>query len=161
MATTVNYKHELERHRAQLAELLADREDVEVKIARLKKKVAAFAELCDESEFADGIDLDLGGLTDVCRTAMRASRKAWMAIADIQKIVEELGFPLDQYKAPAASITTTVNRLHDAGEVEVDRQMGETVKYKWAGKQAPAFPEVRARGIGQRRKTIGEMIAEG
>jgi hypothetical protein len=150
VTSRVDYRGELKKHRAALALLLAEREDVEVKIARLKKKVAAFAELCDEGEAVDpAIDLDLGGLTDVCKTAMRASRKEWMTIAEIQKTVEELGFPLEQYKAPAASITTTVNRLADSEEVEVDRRLGESVKYKWVGKRpvdAMLF-RVKARGL--------------
>src|SRR5271166_4384932 len=116
------YSVDLKREREILAGLLREREETEIKIARQKKRVAALAELCEESEFAEqAIDLNLGGLTDVCRTAMRAARKEWMSIAEIQETVSELGFPLNQYKAPAASITTTVNRLVDAGEVEAKR----------------------------------------
>ena len=156
MASRVDYRGELKKHRTALAVLLAEREDIEVKIARLKKKVAAFAALCDEGEAVDpAIDLDLGGLTDVCKTAMRASRKEWMTIAEIQETVKELGFPLEQYKAPAASITTTVNRLADSREVDVDRRLGESVKYKWVGKRSDAL---LLRGIGVAVPTILSLM---
>jgi hypothetical protein len=148
MAARVDYRNELRRHRAALALLLSEREDIEIKIAKLKRKVAAFAELCDEGDAVDPqVDLNLGGLTDVCKTAMRASRKEWMTIADIQETISELGFPLEQYKAPAASITTTVNRLADSGEVEADRRLGESVKYKWVGNRPKEAILFRARGL--------------
>lgn len=130
-----DYRNDLHEEREKLAQLLKSQEEMEVKIARQKKRVAALAELCDESEFTDQVlDLELGGLTDVCRTAMRGSRKEWMTIPEIQEAVKELGFPLHTYKAPAASITTTVNRLADAGEVVVSKRPGGGSEYKWVGK---------------------------
>ena len=66
------YIDDLKQEITELVKLLQDRDDIEVQIARHKKRVAALAELCDESEFGDQpLDLDHGGLTDVCRTAMR------------------------------------------------------------------------------------------
>src|SRR5208283_5985031 len=86
-------------------------------------------------EQVPGFDLDLGGLTDACRTVMRGSRKAWMTIAEIQEGLRELGFPLKDYKAPTASITTTVNRLAEpeVGEVVVEKHVGRANEYKWVG----------------------------
>src|SRR5947199_2052222 len=99
------YIADLLRESETLAKLLHERDEIEIKIARQKKRVAALAGLCDESEFGDGpFDFDLGGLADVCRTAMRASRKEWMTIAEVQAAIKELGYPLEKYKAPATSI---------------------------------------------------------
>jgi len=133
----MNPKDELEKEQQKLERLLQLQEKTEVAIARAKRRIAAWRELLDDSETGEllpEIDLDLGGLTDVCRTAMRASRKEWMTAAEIQQAIRELGFPLDQYKAPAASILTTVNRLVDNGEVVVERrsQPGAS-EYKWVG----------------------------
>jgi hypothetical protein len=118
-----------------LAKLLRERDDIEIKIARQRKRVSALAELCDESEFGDNpFDFDLGGLADVCRTAMRASRKEWMTIAEIQAAIKELGYPLDKYKAPAASITTTINRMVKEEEVRIaKRSTPGANEYKYVG----------------------------
>jgi hypothetical protein len=135
---TKDYRDDLKQERETLAKLLGEREEIEVKIARGKKRIAALAELCDESEFAEQVmDLDLGGLTDVCRTVLRASRKPWMSISEIQEAIKELGFPLDQYKAATASITTTVNRLVDGQEVVMDKLPQGGSGYKWVGRTLP------------------------
>ncbi len=133
---TRDYRTDFTVEEVKLIELLKEQEELEVKVARQKKRMAALAELCDDSDLADQVlDLNLGGLTDVCRTVMRASRKEWMTVAEIQQAIKEIGFPLHKYKAPAASITTTVNRLAESGEIAVDRRStpGAT-EYKWVGK---------------------------
>lgn len=137
---TPTHQEELLKAREELAALLRKKEEIEITIARQKRKVAAWSELCDESEIGDGatealesLGLDLGGLSDACRTAMRASRKEWMTITEIQETLKELGFPLDKYKAPTASITTTVNRLADAKEVVVEKRPGGASEYRWVG----------------------------
>ncbi|HEX4785061.1 MAG TPA: hypothetical protein VH350_12005 [Candidatus Sulfotelmatobacter sp.] len=123
-----------------MATLLAKRERIEIEIARQKRKVAALSELCNENEYSppanhvlEVLGFGLGGLSDACRTALRASRKEWMTLAEIQEALKELGFPLDKYKAPTASITTTVNRLVDGREVVVEKRPAGASEYKWAG----------------------------
>jgi len=137
---TVDHKKELVKAREYLADLMRKREEIEVAIARQQRKVAAWSELCDESEFSENVlqlsdllGIDMGGLSDACRTAMRASRKEWMTIAEIIETLKELGFPIDKYKAPAASITTTVNRLVAGKEVVVNKNSPGAAEYKWVG----------------------------
>ncbi len=129
------YMDDLKQEAQTLAKLLREKDDLDVRIARQRKRVSALAELCDESEFGDKpFDFDLGGLADVCRTAMRASRKEWMTIAEIQAAIKELGYPLEKYKAPAASITTTVNRMVETEEVAIDkRPIPGANEYKYVG----------------------------
>jgi hypothetical protein len=115
-----------------LAKLLQQRDDLEITIARQRKRAAALAELCDESEFGKPFDFNLGGLTEVCRTAMRASRKEWMTIANIQQAIKEIGYPLDKYKAPTASIMTTINRMVNDDEIAVE-QHDKAWEYKYVG----------------------------
>ncbi len=153
-----NYQNDLRLSRDELADLLRERERIEIEVARQRRKVAALAELCDEGtgdEPANSIamrdGLGLGGLTAACRTAFRASRKERMTIAEIQKVLKELGFPLAKYKAPAASITTTVNRMVEAKEVEIEKHPRGGSKYRWLG---PPDYQVKIRGF---RIELGEI----
>jgi chromosome segregation ATPase len=131
---TESNESQLHALRAELAKLYEQREETEVRIARTKRKLAILAELNDESEDSQVPDLQLGGLTAACRTALRASRKPWLTVSEIQTALKELGFPLDQYKAPAASISTTVTRLVEYGEVVADRRNNPAAtEYKWVG----------------------------
>ena len=129
------YARDLEEATMELGALTAQREDLEVKIARTKRKIALLSQLCDETDTLAPIpDLDLGGLTDAVRTALRASRKGWVNTTEIMNGLRELGFPLDKYKAPMASITTTVNRLVEAGYVEINRlPTPGASEYRWVG----------------------------
>jgi hypothetical protein len=166
---TPAHKTELLKAREDLAALLRKKEEIEIAIARQKRKVAAWSELCDESEIGDGVTdaleslgLDLGGLSEACRTAMRASRKEWMTIAEIQETLKELGYPLDKYKAPSASITTTVNRLVDNNEVVVEKRPGGASEYRWVGQvYANAYAGVFGRAIPEynRLRSLADLAA--
>jgi hypothetical protein len=138
---TIQIGAQLDKERKKLAELTALRERIEIEIAKTKRKVAAWAELCEECDTAGPpIDLDLGGLTQACITALRGSRKEWLNTTEIQAALKELGFPISQYKAPNASIATTVNRLVDDGVVVADKRLGAgATEYKWVGKVPADF----------------------
>ena len=65
---------------------------------------------------------------------MRSSRKVWLTITEIQAGLKEIGFSLEKYKAPYASITTTVNRMVEGGEVVTERRSNPGAsEYKWVG----------------------------
>jgi len=161
-----DYQEDLRLARATLTALLAARENIEKDIARQKRKIAALAELCNEGEFIDmSVDLDLGGLTVACITVLRASRKEWLNTTEIQTALKELGFPIHTYKAPNASIATTVNRLVEDGVVVADKRLGAgAIEYKWVGR-VPADHPVRKLGEGARYprhgaiNTIGDWMA--
>jgi hypothetical protein len=134
-----DHRKDLQKARETLATLLRKREEIEISIAKQRRKVAAWSELCEESEFSEAhytlADLDgkmhLGGWSAACRTALRSAFDKWMTVSEIQERLRELGFPLDKYKAPAASITTTVNRLVEAGEVESRDTIMRGHEYRW------------------------------
>jgi DNA-binding HxlR family transcriptional regulator len=152
-------KDELKREQEKLAALLQDREQIEVAIAKAKRRVAAWAELCDDSKTGEQIvDLDLGGLTEACRTVLRSSGKGWITTAEIQADLKELGFPLDKYKAPAASITTTVNRLVEAGEVAVNRRSNPgATEYRWAPTGRDVYaPHLDAKALKEKLASLTE-----
>jgi Cdc6-like AAA superfamily ATPase len=134
----------LEAAVAKLKRLLEDKERIEVEIARQQRKVVAWAEICDDSAYADPFDLGLTGLSDACRSALRGSRVEWMTTADIVTALREVGFSLDKYKAPMASIITTVNRMVEAGEVLSRTGENGVTEYKWVSK-IPNFEEQLAR----------------
>ena len=133
----VNAKEHLEKEREnKLAALMLEQERIAVEIAKTKRRMAAWAELAEESDIAlPPLDLDLGGLTEACMTVLRGSRKEWLNTGEIQRALKELGFPIDTDKAPNASIATTVNRMVDDGVVVADKRLGAgAIEYKWVGK---------------------------
>lgn len=159
MEKGIDTRKGLEGAVAELKRLMEQKERIEIEIARQQRKVAAWAELCDDSEYAEPFDLGLGGLSDACRSALRGSRREWMTVAEISTALKELGYPLDNYKAPAASITTTVNRMVEAGEVISVTAEPDPTRYKWVGK-ITNFEEQLARYAVEVRAATAQGIAE-
>lgn len=139
-----------------LSKMLVEQEQLEVQIAKTKRKVALLSQLCDETDTLAPIpDLDLGGLTEACRTVLRASRKEWMNSTEIKNGLAELGFPLDKYKAPMASITTTVNRMVETGDVVQSNNANPgAVEYKWLGMSNKSDAMRRFAAAHERRKHV-------
>jgi hypothetical protein len=155
---TSDYFKDLKRATKELAGLLANREQIEIEIARQKRKVAALSELCNEDEIVDLVpSLELGGLTEACTTALRGTRKEWLTTTEILAALKELGFQLGHYKAPIASITTTVNRLVEDGVVVADKRLGAgATEYKWVGRVVPTILPYTAVGQALIRQRMGE-----
>lgn len=128
----VDIQKELQKAKMDLIRLLGIRERIEQAIAKQKRKIAAWTELADAGEFSDAASIDLS-LTEACVTVLRSTGKQWASISDIQNDLREIGFPLDKYKAAAASITTTVNRMEDEGSVVSRKLAGGVKEYKWVG----------------------------
>jgi hypothetical protein len=123
-------RNDLERARQRLDELLAEHESVEVEIAREKRRIAALTQLVEGD--APETD-DLGGLSEACRSAFRASRKEWLGLADVRNGLRELRFPVNRYKSLAAMVVVTVNRMVEAGEVQLIRTKEGRKAFKWLG----------------------------
>jgi hypothetical protein len=131
------YKAELERERKVLGELLRQREALATKIAKQQTKVAALAALCDASEEIDDMtEMDLGGLTNACRTAFRAAGNKGLMPTEMRGALERLRFPTQTHKNILASIHTVIRRLEKAGEIRKgihDRHEGQDKSvYQWA-----------------------------
>jgi hypothetical protein len=142
------YQQDLLDARERLDFLLKWRDGLETLIARTKRKIALLTELTAES--AQAPDLDIGGLQDACITVLRSSKKDWLTAAEVQSELRDLGFPMDEYKAPQASVVTTINRLVGSGKVKADReQVPGTTLYRWA-ESTPTWVE-----------DFGRLIAEG
>jgi hypothetical protein len=131
------YKAELERERKGLAELLQEREALATKIAKQQMRVAALAALCEASEEIDDMtEMDLGGLTNACRTAFRAAGNKGLMPTEVRNALERLRFPTQTHKNILASIHTVIRRLEEAGEIRKaihDRHDGQDKSvYQWA-----------------------------
>jgi hypothetical protein len=122
------YHEDLEQERKKLTDLFRRREELEIMIARQKRRVSALAQLCEDQKTVHEV---LGGLSYACRTALRASRKEWMTIREIQRALIEFGFPLDQYEDPGPTVRTVINRLVHYEEVLVKKTTGRAHEYKW------------------------------
>ena len=134
VSKTDQYRHDLEVARQELSVLNAEREALEVRIAKTKRNIALLAALSDE-EGTEVPEFARGGLTEAIKTVLRSSTKTWMLVSEIQESLRTLGFPLEKYKAPYAAIATTVNRMAEPdGEVVANRSAipGGT-EYKWVG----------------------------
>ena len=132
------YKAELKRERTALAELLRQREELATKIAKQQTRVAALAALCEQSEeIANMTEMDLGGLTNACRTAFRAAGGRGLMPVEVRNALEQLRFPTQTHKNILASIHTVIRRLEQAGEIRKaihDKHIGEDKSvYQWAG----------------------------
>jgi hypothetical protein len=124
---------------AELSNLEADRDALEIKIARQKKRVAALAALAiadddeNKGEFSGLVD----GITDACRVVFRAAEKPLLPI-EVRDRVQALGLPPQANLL--ASVHTTIRRMKAAGEItEVFEPKGgqsALAAYKWSGESA-------------------------
>ena len=134
---TRGYKGELERERRALGDLLRQREQLVTRIAKQQTRVAALAALCEASEEIDDMtEMELGGLTNACRTAFRAAGNRGLMPTEVRGALERLRFPTHTHKNILASIHTVIRRLEKAGELRRaihDKYAGEDKSvYQWA-----------------------------
>src|SRR5260370_5455421 len=112
------YKAELEQERKVLGELLREREELETKIAKQQTRVAALAALSEQSEEVDDMaEMELGGLTNACRTAFRAAGNRGLMPTEVRGALEQLRFPTRSHKNILASIHTVIRRFEQAVEI--------------------------------------------
>jgi hypothetical protein len=99
--------------------------------------VSPFA-LCQQSEELDDMtEMDLGGLTNACRTAFRAAGNRGVMPTEVRDSLEQLRFPTRTHKNILASVHTVIRRLERAGEIRKaihHKYLGEDKSvYQWAG----------------------------
>lgn len=127
------YKADLGDARMKLAEMLTCRETVEFQIAKQREKVAALAVLAGESE--DTFEKMAMGLTAACRAAFRAAGQRGLMPTELRDAVKKLGFPIETYSNPMASLHAVIRRLAEKGEIRTSiRDMHDGVEksvYQW------------------------------
>ncbi len=128
----------VEQARGELAALFGEREELDIRISKQQRRLAALTALVDDSEETDRIlELNLGGVTDAIRTALRAAGRRGLTPAEITTRLIQLYFPVRSYKNFRASLNTVLKRLVKAGEVrrsihDVQEGRDESV-YQWVG----------------------------
>jgi hypothetical protein len=130
------YKLELEHEREVLADLCRKREELATRIAKQQTRVAALTALTDEGEVEQMAEMDLGGLTNACRTAFRAAGNRGLMPTEVRSSLQQLRFPRS-HKNMLSSIHTVIKRLEQNGEVRRaihDLHDGQDRSvYCWAG----------------------------
>jgi len=116
-------------------------EQLEVQIARQRRKVAALAVLGEQSGKDDDVtsELKLDGLTSACRSALRAAGRRGQTPIELRASLRQLNFPIDGYQNSLAVIHTILKRLESYKEVraaihDVHDGRDDSV-YQWIGPQ--------------------------
>src|SRR5437879_10259205 len=83
-----------------LRDLLERTGQLEVQIARQRRKVAALAVLGEQSGKGDDVttELRLDGLTSACRSALRAAGRRRLTPIELRASLRQLNFPIDGYQ---------------------------------------------------------------
>ncbi len=133
------YKVDLQQARDVLRDLMERIERLEVQVAKQRRKVAALAAHSEQSERGDGVtpELNLGGLTSACRSALRAAGRRGLTPLELRSSLEQLDFPIHGYENNMAAIHTILKRLESYKEVRVgirDVHEGrDDSVYQWVG----------------------------
>ncbi len=118
----------------ELAELYEKRQSLDIKIARQQQRVSALAVLADEVD--ETFEKMALGLTAACRAAFRAAGPQGLIPTELRDSLKRMGFALDRYSNPMASIHTVIKRLEEKGEIQNrihDKHDGaDKSVYQWA-----------------------------
>lgn len=128
----MTYRTDLDAAQKRLTVLLQQKEDLEIEVSKVKRQIAALTELtCDGEESGATAGLNLGGLTEACRTALQATKRP-LTITGLKSMLEFFEYPVEKYKSPLASIQTTITRMMDSGEVELVEMPDKNRRgYRW------------------------------
>jgi len=126
--------------------MFQQREEMDVCVAKQQRKLAALVTLLDDTEETDRLmELNLGGLTDAIRTALRTAGPRGLTPSEVTVRLKQLYFPVNEYKNFAASLGTVLKRLTASGEVrkaihDVHDERDQSV-YVWVGAIKNRFVE--------------------
>lgn len=142
---------------AELARMEEERNILDTKIAKQKKRVAALHELANSEDDAPAPTGLVEGLTDACRIVFRAAEKPLLPI-EVRDRVQALGLPPQNNLL--ASVHTVIRRLKESREIveEFHLQPGGSAPatYRWAEfKPRYGFPDPL-----NKSKIIGQRLAE-
>jgi hypothetical protein len=128
-----DYKIDLQKASAELADLYARLSNLEIEIARQQRRVAALKSLAEsDEEFEIPPDPNLGGLTESISSVLKAAFPTPLTTFQIRDSLIALHFPVHNYKNFRGSLHTVLKRLVDNGCVErgEDPKIGEPT-YRW------------------------------
>jgi len=129
--TQEDFRATLVKAREELAEKLREREEIETRIAQLKRIIAGVSDYVDESEETEQLlDIKETSLKGAIRTALRAIGKPATA-TDVKEMLKELNFPIESHSNPIGSIFTVLKRLITDGEVGMGPPHKNKATYVW------------------------------
>src|SRR5260370_25879259 len=138
MAYRTKAESAVEEAREELATMVRQLDELAIRIAKQKRRLAALVTLIDDSEETDQLmELSLGGLTDAIRTALKTAGPRGLTPGEITDRLRQLYFPVSEYKNFRASLGTVLKRLLTSGEGrkaihDVQGERDESV-YSWVG----------------------------
>jgi len=146
----------VKKAREDLARMFRQREELDLRIAKQQRRLAALVALVDDSEQTDQLlDLRLGGLTDAIRTALRTAASRGLTTGEVTARLDQLFFPVNEYKNFRASLGTVLKRLIASGEVRKspgDRLESNPTVYVWVGAIKNRFDTRSKERLGSRFK---------
>jgi hypothetical protein len=151
--TDNDYKKALDTARAEMAELIIKKAEIEKRMARLKQTIASLSAMSEEDEDEDirlyipsdieraqraaaaGIARMMAGrtigLTDAVREVLKAA-DGWQYPTEVRDGLERMGIDTASYSNILASIHTILKRLAAKDEVEEFKDSeGKGVSYRW------------------------------
>lgn len=134
---TKKYVDDLQEALRDLLLMTSEREQIEIRIAKQKKRVAALYELVQTDEDGAAFSGLVDGITDACRVVFRAAEKP-LSPSEVRDRVQALGLPPQANLL--ASVHTTLKRMREAGEIKeaIDAMQGKAppvIVYQWAGER--------------------------
>lgn len=127
-----DFRETLNAARQELAEKLRQREEIETRIAQLKRIIAGVADYVDESlETEKLFGIKETSLKNAIRTAMRALGPPATA-TDVRRMLKELHYEaIEEHNNPSASIVNVLKRLIADGEVAYGPERDGRKTYVW------------------------------
>jgi hypothetical protein len=123
--------------------LMEKRAEIEKELAQQNKAIAALSGLLGEKQ-----ELDVG-LTDAVLLILRTTRKALTA-TEIRNELREMGYDIDSFSNPMASLHQVLIRLDDKKAIHVSLNRDEKKTYTNITEQPPiniARPGTTVRGL--------------
>jgi hypothetical protein len=133
-----DYKSSFENARAELARvqerklaLGQELEQCDKQIVALIQAMRAIAPLVGEKPPdlpASDAEMVAGGMTDCIRVILKKAAEPLTA-SEIRESLASIGFEMDSYSNPLATIHTVLRRLAESGEVESTHEMFDSKKF--------------------------------
>jgi hypothetical protein len=109
-------KAEVLEARNLLEQMYVEMDELETRIAKQKRVVAALTELADLDDDSQPPEGLVRGITDACKTAVLGATKA-LYPSEVRDRIKMLGFP--EQKNLLASVHTVLKRLAEGGEIKL------------------------------------------
>ena len=130
MTQTSDYRRAYDAAKKELAELLAQQEQIGKRLVIVRQTIQTLAVICesegvdvDPSDEAAGM-LESSTLADEIRAVLAAKYGVRLRPHEIKSELERLGCDLSEYKNPQATIHMVLKRMAESKEIEEETDSG-------------------------------------